>query len=385
MTGHGNTPETAETARGQKMISPRRGEGIVVGVDGSDGSLASVHWSVTEAGLRGVGVHLVMAWQQPQPYGAANDLVLGMDPSGDMGRILADAAEIELSRFGAEAEQGQRSVISREAVEGHPAEVLVQAGRDAAMLADPASVGLDRGLRAVLFDLDGVLTRTARVHAAAWKEMFDAYLRKTARRTGTPFVAFDAGTDYDRYVDGKSRDDGTRSFLAARDIILPEGSPQDRAGMGTVQGLGKAKNEIVLRRMREDGVEVFEGSVRYVQAVRRAGLRCAVVSSSTNCQAVLAAAHIEDLFDRRIDGLTARDEKLPGKPAPDMFLAAAHALGMTPGECAVVEDALAGVEAGRAGGFGQVIGVDRAGQAQALLDRGADIVVSDLAELLAQP
>lgn len=249
----------------------------------------------------------------------------------------------------------------------------------------PVSVGLDTGLRACLFDLDGVLTRTAAVHAAAWKEMFDAYLRKSAQHTGTPFVAFAAGTDYHRYVDGKSRDDGTRSFLASRGVTLPEGSPQDRAGIGTVRGLGNAKNELVLRRMREDGVEVFEGSVRYVQAVRRAGLRTAVVSSSTNCQAVLAAANIEDLFDARVDGVTAREENLSGKPAPDIFLAAARALGMHPGECAVFEDALAGVEAGRAGGFGQVIGVDRAGQAQALVDHGANIVVSDLAELLAQP
>ncbi|WP_235835404.1 HAD family hydrolase [Arthrobacter terricola] len=243
---------------------------------------------------------------------------------------------------------------------------------------------MDKGLRACLFDLDGVLTRTARVHAAAWKEMFDAYLRESARSTGTPFVPFDAGADYDRYVDGKSRADGTRSFLASRHLSLPEGQPDDAAGTGTVFGLGNAKNEIVLRRIRDDGVEVFEGSVRFVHAVRRAGLRCAVVSSSANCQAVLAAANIEDLFDRRIDGLTARRENLLGKPAPDMYLAAARALGMKPGECAVFEDSLAGVAAGRAGGFGQVIGVDRVGQTQALLDHGADIVVSDLMDVPAR-
>jgi len=260
-------------------------------------------------------------------------------------------------------------------------------GSDAAkpaVQADAASVGLDEGLRACLFDLDGVLTKTAKVHAAAWKEMFDAYLRESARRTGTPFVPFDAGADYDSYVDGKSRADGTRSFLASRDLTLPEGQPDDAPGTETVFGLGNAKNQIVLRRMGEDGVEVFEGSVRFVRAVRRAGLRCAVVSSSANCQAVIAAANIEDLFDRRIDGLTARRENLLGKPAPDMFLAAARALGMKPVECAVFEDALAGVEAGRAGGFGKVIGVDRAGQTQALLDHGADIVVSDLMDVLAR-
>jgi HAD superfamily hydrolase (TIGR01509 family) len=230
-----------------------------------------------------------------------------------------------------------------------------------------------------------VLTRTAGVHAAAWKDMFDGYLRDSAQRTGSPFVPFDAVKDYDSYVDGKSRADGTRSFLAARGITLPEGRQEDAPGTGTVYGLGNAKNEMVLRRMRTGGVEVFEGSVRYVRRVRQAGLRCAVVSSSTHCQAVLAAAGIEDLFDRRIDGLTARKENLGGKPAPDMFLAAARALGVKPGECAVFEDALAGVEAGRAGGFGQVIGVDRAGQARALADHGADIVVSDLADLLDRP
>ncbi len=257
-------------------------------------------------------------------------------------------------------------------------------GPGSAIPADASSVGLDRGLRACLFDLDGVLTKTARVHAAAWKEMFDSYLRMSALRTGAHFVPFDVVADYDSYVDGKSRADGTRSFLASRDVTLPEGGPEDGAGAETVYGLGDAKNAIVLRRMGEDGVEVFEGSVKFVRAVRRAGLRCAVVSSSTNCKAVLAAANIEDLFDQRVDGLTALNEKLSGKPAPDMFLAAARALGMKPGECAVFEDALAGVEAGRAGGFGQVIGVDRAGQTQALLDHGADIVVSDLTDLLSR-
>lgn len=246
------------------------------------------------------------------------------------------------------------------------------------------SVGLAKGLRACLFDLDGVLTKTATVHVAAWKEMFDAYLRTSADRTGAPFAAFDPAADYDSYVDGKSRIDGTRSFLASRDITLPDGGREDAPGTETVYGLGNAKNEILLRKMREDGVEVFDGSVRFVQAVRRAGLLCAVVSSSANCQAMLAAANIEDLFDRRVDALTARRENLKGKPAPDMFLAAARELGIAPGECAVFEDALAGVEAGRAGGFGLVVGVDRAGQAQALLDHGASIVVSDLMDVLAR-
>jgi beta-phosphoglucomutase family hydrolase len=243
-------------------------------------------------------------------------------------------------------------------------------------------LGLPDGTRGCLFDLDGVLTKTAKVHAAAWKEMFDSYLRDRSRRTGEPFVPFDPVTDYDEYVDGKPRADGTRSFLASRGIELPEGSDGDPPGAETVHGLGNRKNEIVLRRIREDGVEAYEGSVRYVRAARDAGLRRAVVSSSANCHDVLVAAGIEDLFEARIDGLVAKRENLRGKPAPDTFLAGARALGLDPGAAAVFEDALAGVAAGRAGRFRFVVGVDRVGQADALREHGADTVVTDLAELL---
>ncbi len=243
-------------------------------------------------------------------------------------------------------------------------------------------LGLPDGTRACLFDLDGVLTKTAVVHNAAWKEMFDAYLRERSRRTGEPFVPFDPGRDYDEYVDGKPRADGTRSFLASRGIELPEGSDDDPPGAETIHGLGTRKNEIVLRRIREDGVEAYESSVRYVRAARDAGLRRAVVSSSANCRDVLVAAGIEDLFEARIDGLVAGREHLRGKPAPDTFLAAARALGLGPQAAAVFEDALAGVEAGRAGRFRFVVGVDRTGQADALKKHGADVVVTDLAELL---
>jgi HAD superfamily hydrolase (TIGR01509 family) len=212
--------------------------------------------------------------------------------------------------------------------------------------------------------------------------MFDSYLRDRPRRTGEPFVPFDPVTDYDEYVDGKPRADGTRSFLASRRIELPEGSDDDPPGAETVHGLGNRKNEIVLRRIREDGVEAYEGSVRYVRAARDAGLRRAVVSSSANCHDVLVAAGIEDLFEARIDGLVAKRENLRGKPAPDTFLAGARALGLDPGAAAVFEDALAGVAAGRAGRFRFVVGVDRVGQADALREHGADTVVTDLAELL---
>lgn len=247
-----------------------------------------------------------------------------------------------------------------------------------------AEVGLPDHVRACLFDLDGVLTRTAAVHAAAWKEMFDAYLRTRAQRNGEPFVAFDAVRDYHTYVDGKPRADGTRSFLAARGIELPEGTPADLPDAETVSGLGIRKNTIVLRRIRDDGVEAYGGSVRYVRAARAAGLRLAVVSSSKNCASVLVAAGIADLFDQRVDGRTAEHDHLAGKPAPDLFLAAARALAVAPVEAAVFEDALVGVAAGRAGGFGYVVGVDRGGQADALRTHGADIVVDDLADLFAR-
>jgi beta-phosphoglucomutase family hydrolase len=243
-------------------------------------------------------------------------------------------------------------------------------------------LGLPDDVRACLFDLDGVLTQTAKVHAAAWKDMFDGFLRERAAKAGEPFVPFDPVGDYDEYVDGKPRYDGVRSFLGARAIDIPEGVQTDPAAAATVMGLGNRKNEIVLRIIRDDGVEAFAGSVRYVRAARDAGLRRAVVSSSSNCREVLVAAGIEDLFEQRIDGLVAKREHLKGKPAPDSFLAGARALGVAPGQAAVFEDALAGVEAGRAGGFACVVGVDRSGQADELREHGADIVVSDLAELL---
>jgi beta-phosphoglucomutase family hydrolase len=246
-------------------------------------------------------------------------------------------------------------------------------------------LGLPDGVRGCLFDLDGVLTKTALVHDAAWKEMFDGFLHDRAERTGEPFVPFDPVRDYDEYVDGKPRAEGTRSFLASRGIELPEGDPADPPEAESVSGLGNRKNEIVLRRLRADGVQVYEGSVQYVRAVKAAGLRRAVVSSSANCAEVLAAARISDLFDARIDGIVAEREHLRGKPAPDSFLAGARALGLEPAHAAVFEDALAGVEAGRAGGFALIVGVDRVGQAAELAEHGADVVVADLAELAGRP
>ena len=247
---------------------------------------------------------------------------------------------------------------------------------------EPSHLGLPREMTACLFDLDGVLTRTASVHAAAWKHMFDGFLREWATRTGQQLVPFDAGADYDNYVDGRPRLEGTRGFLQSRGIDLPEGSPDDPPGSLTVHGLSNEKNDVVLRMLRDGGVEVYDGSVRYVQAVRDAGLRTAVVSSSANTAEVLDAAGISHLFDARIDGLVAAERHLAGKPAPDTFLAGAAAVGVGPESAAVFEDALAGVEAGRAGGFALVVGVDRVGQADELRRHGADVVVSDLSELL---
>jgi len=242
-------------------------------------------------------------------------------------------------------------------------------------------LGLPDQIHALLFDLDGVLTQTAKVHAAAWKQTFDEYLRRRADERGAKFVPFDKVADYDEYVDGKPRNDGVRSFLQSRGIELPEGD-DDPPDAETIHGIGNRKNELVLKLIHDDGVEPYEGSVRYVRAAAGAGVPRAVVSSSTNAHDVLKAAGIADLFEHVIDGVVAEREHLHGKPAPDTFLAGARELGVQPANAVVFEDALAGVQAGRAGKFGYVVGVDRVGQADALSEHGADIVVRDLAELL---
>jgi beta-phosphoglucomutase family hydrolase len=243
-------------------------------------------------------------------------------------------------------------------------------------------LGLPDGTRACLFDLDGVLTDTASVHAAAWKQMFDDYLRARAERMGTPFEPFDVKRDYGPYVDGKPRLDGTRGFLASRGISLPDGEPTDGPDAETINGLASRKNDLVHEKINDLGVDVYPGSVRYLHAVRDAGLATAVVSSSANAELVLQVAGLSDLVDHRVDGVVAKERHLAGKPAPDTFLAAADDLGVPREQAAVFEDALAGVEAGRAGRFGIVVGVDRLGQAEALREHGADVVVTDLADLL---
>ncbi|MCI3246123.1 HAD family hydrolase [Streptomyces spinosisporus] len=239
-------------------------------------------------------------------------------------------------------------------------------------------LGLPEDIQACLFDLDGVVTRTAVVHAAAWKETFDAFLRE---RDGEDFRPFDAGADYDEYVDGRPRADGVRTFLASRGIELPEGSPDDPPDAATVNGIGNRKNALVLEKIRTEGVEAYDGTLRYIEAVRAHGLHTAIVSSSANTRDVLRSIKAEHLFEVRIDGVVAAERKLPGKPHPDTFLAAARDLGVEPSRAAVFEDALAGMDAGRSGHFGYVVGVDRTGQTDALYRHGADRVVQDLAEL----
>jgi beta-phosphoglucomutase family hydrolase len=243
-------------------------------------------------------------------------------------------------------------------------------------------LGLPDTTRACLFDLDGVLTDTASVHRKAWKAMFDAYLKGRARRTGESFVPFDIDADYQTYVDGKKREDGVQSFLTARHIEIPTGDPDDEPSAETVYGLGNRKNDLFQQSIHDDGVKVFEGSRRYLEAVSAADLAIAVVSSSSNTREVLEVTGLGKFVEHRVDGVTMREEHIAGKPAPDSFLRAAELLGVAPAEAAVYEDALAGVEAGRSGQFGCVVGVDRVGQAEALRDKGADIVVTDLAELL---
>jgi beta-phosphoglucomutase family hydrolase len=235
---------------------------------------------------------------------------------------------------------------------------------------------------ACLFDLDGVLTQTALVHNAAWTQTFDAFLQTWSAQHGQPYVPFDPGHDYHQYVDGRQRADGVRTFLSSRGITLPEGTPDDGPDAETVNGIGNRKNALVLQKIAEGAVQVYPGSVDYLHAVKAAGLRRAVVSASANCADVLRAAGITDLLEVRVDGVVARERHLPGKPAPDTFVYAAELLQTPLENCAVFEDALAGVEAGRAGKFGIVVGVDRVGQADALLAHGADIVVQDLSELL---
>ena len=235
---------------------------------------------------------------------------------------------------------------------------------------------------AVLLDLDGVITDTASIHAACWKQMFDEYLQTRAMQRGEVFRPFDPAVDYRLYVDGKPRFDGVRDFLTSRGIQLPEGSPDDAPQAETVGGLGNRKNDLVNRIIEDIGVEPYEGSVELIRQLRQRGFKIAVVTSSQNCTVVLRAAKLDALFDIQVDGNTILAEHLAGKPAPDTFLKAAKLLGVEPSRAVVIEDALSGVEAGSKGSFGLVIGVARKGNADELRRHGAHLVVNDLGELV---
>ena len=245
-----------------------------------------------------------------------------------------------------------------------------------------AVLGLPEAVHACLFDLDGVLTDTASVHTKAWKVMFDRFLKRRAEQSGQPFVPFDPVDDYLKYVDGKKREDGVRSFLASRGIELPDGDPDDSGDKDTVYGLGTRKNDAFQETLHTDGVKVFDGSRRYLEKVTAAGLATAVVSSSANTRQVLEITGLDKFIQQRVDGVTLREEHIAGKPAPDSFLRAAQLLDIAPAAAAVFEDALSGVAAGHAGHFGYVVGVDRVGQADELRSHGADVVVTDLGDLL---
>jgi beta-phosphoglucomutase family hydrolase len=244
-----------------------------------------------------------------------------------------------------------------------------------------ATLQLPAGITACLFDLDGVLTSTARLHAKAWKATFDRFLASPGAGTSGGRQPFDIALDYRQYVDGRQREDGVRSFLGSREISIPEGSRDDPPGAATIFGLANEKNSLLLDIIKRDGVETYPGSIRFVHAVLDAGLRAAVVSASANTKAVLAKAKITDLFSVIIDGIVAEQRGLRGKPEPDTYLAAAHDLAIEPSKAAVFEDALAGVDAGRAGRFGCVVGVNRNDDADELTAHGADLVVGDLSEL----
>lgn len=247
--------------------------------------------------------------------------------------------------------------------------------------AGPAVTISRQDFDAVIFDMDGVVTDTARVHAAAWKQLFDDYLRRRAQREGAPFLPFDLDHDYRRYVDGKPRYDGVAAFLASRGITIPFGDPNDPPDAETACGLGNRKNQYFMQRLEAEGVEAFPSTVALIRHLRAAGVKIGIFSASKNCEEVLRAAGVRELFDVKVDGLDAEQQGLPGKPHPAMLLEAARRLAVTPERAVIVEDAIAGVQAGRAGGFGMVIGVNRSGEPGVLRAHGATVEVTDLAEV----
>ncbi len=365
-------PDYAEAL--SKLLVERKAErGILICGNGVGTSVAANKVPGIRAGL----CHDTYSARQGVEHDGMNVLVLG-------GRVIGAELARELvktflaAQFTRE-ERSRRQLEKINAIEGRYTRGIPRT--DARK--PPSAVIIRGNCEAVLFDMDGVITDTASIHAACWKAMFDEFLQEWARQTGQPFRPFDIASDYKLYVDGKPRYQGVRDFLHSRRITLPEGSPTDPPTAATACGLGNRKNELVNRRLAV-GAKAYPGTVAFIMYIRRMGIKTAVVTSSGNCQAILRAAKVADLFDARVDGEVLIEYGLAGKPAPDSFLKAAEMLGVSPNRAVVVEDALAGVQAGAKGGFGLVIGVDRHGNPQPLKAHGADIVVSDLAELLAE-
>ena len=363
-------PDYAE-ALSKILIDGKADRGVLICGSGVGASVAANKVPGIRAGL----CHDTYSAHQGVEHDDMNVLVLG-------GRVIGPELARELitaflrASFTRE-ERHQRRLQKIQALEGRHIARAAQAGRPLR-----APVMTRHNYEAVLFDMDGVVTDTASIHAACWKTMFDEFLRKRAARHAEPFRAFDILTDYKLHVDGKPRYQGVRDFLKSRNIVLPEGTPQDPATAETVCGLGNRKNELVNDRLAAEGVEAYPGTVAFITYLRRMGIKTAIVTSSQNCQEVLHAANVEDLFDARVDGDVIAEQHLAGKPAPDSFLKAAQMLAVTPKRAVVIEDALSGVKAGAQGGFGLVIGVARKGNAEELKAQGAHIVVNDLAELL---
>jgi beta-phosphoglucomutase family hydrolase/RpiB/LacA/LacB family sugar-phosphate isomerase len=363
-------PDYAE-AVSKTLIDGKADRGVLICGSGVGASVAANKIPGIRAGL----CHDTYSAHQGVEHDNMNVLVLG-------GRVIGPELARELITTYLRAtftrdERHQRRLEKISALEGRQS---VPSSKPATLLR-PLAVTRDR-YEAVLFDMDGVITDTASIHASCWKTMFDEFLKKKAAQNGEPFRPFDIATDYKLYVDGKPRYHGVRDFLKSRAIVLPEGTPQDPPSAETVCGLGNRKNELVNERLASGGAEAYPGTVAFIMYLRRLGIKTAVVTSSQNCQAVLQAAKVEDLFDARVDGDVLVKYHLAGKPAPDSFLKAAEMLGVSPLRAVVVEDAISGVRAGAEGGFRLVIGVDRKRNAEELKAQGAHIVVNDLAELL---
>ena len=363
-------PDYAE-AVSKTLTEAKADRGVLICGSGVGASVAANKMPGIRAGL----CHDTYSAHQGVEHDDMNVLVLG-------GRVIGPALAREListylrASFTRE-DRHQRRVQKISALEGRE---VARSANPAPQLR-PLAVTPDR-YEAVLFDMDGVITDTASIHATCWKTMFDEFLQKRAAQYGEPFRSFDIANDYKLHVDGKPRYQGVRDFLKSRSIVLPDGTPQDPPSAETVCGLGNRKNELVNQRLASGGAEAYPGTVAFIMYLRRMGIKTAVVTSSQNCQAVLQAAKVGDLFDARVDGDVLNKYHLAGKPAPDSFLKAAEMLHVSPQRAVVVEDAISGVQAGAQGGFRLVIGVDRKGNAEELKAQGAHIVVNDLAELL---